>query len=90
MKARIGSSWLIRIRMAYLRLVLVYYYTHPETKGLQWAAINERLALLRKFLPGFESMDIPIEKFTIPSVAEVKAAIIRKQSTRNTLTEPAN
>jgi len=109
-KARIGSSWLMRIRMAYLRLVLVHYYTHPETKGSQWAAIDERLALLRKSSPEFESMHanlvlaqdkelfssrkdfktIPVESFTIPSVSEVEAAISRKRSTRETLTESAN
>ncbi|EFP82424.2 uncharacterized protein PGTG_08380 [Puccinia graminis f. sp. tritici CRL 75-36-700-3] len=55
-KTRVESNWLMRIRMAYLRLVLVYYYTHPSSKGTQWGAIDDQLAILRNSTSEFQTM----------------------------------
>ncbi|EFP90061.2 uncharacterized protein PGTG_15909 [Puccinia graminis f. sp. tritici CRL 75-36-700-3] len=55
-RTRVESNWLMRIRVAYLRLVLVYYYTHPSSKGTQWGAIDDRLAILRNSTSEFQTM----------------------------------
>ncbi|EFP86086.2 uncharacterized protein PGTG_12042 [Puccinia graminis f. sp. tritici CRL 75-36-700-3] len=55
-KNRVESNWLMRIRMAYLRLVLVYFYTHPSSTGTQWGVIDQRLAILRKSTSEFQTM----------------------------------
>ncbi|KAA1083684.1 hypothetical protein PGT21_003949 [Puccinia graminis f. sp. tritici] len=55
-KNRVESNWLMRICLAYLRLVLVYFYTHPSSTGTQWGVIDQRLAILRKSTSEFQTM----------------------------------
>ncbi|EFP80445.1 uncharacterized protein PGTG_06401 [Puccinia graminis f. sp. tritici CRL 75-36-700-3] len=42
--------------MAFIRLVLVHYYTHSSSKSTQWGVIDERLAILRKSTAEFQNM----------------------------------
>jgi hypothetical protein len=63
-KTRVESNWLMRIRMAYLRLVLVYFYTHPSSTGTQWGVIDQRLAILRKSTSQFQSMYVHLLSFS--------------------------
>ncbi|KAA1100369.1 hypothetical protein PGTUg99_023941 [Puccinia graminis f. sp. tritici] len=94
-KNRVESNWLMRIRMAYLRLVLVYFYTHPSSTGTQWGVIDQRLSILRKSTSEFQTMydkelfshgkqfhTIPKDQFSIPSVDDVNTALAQKDSTR--------
>ncbi|KAA1121660.1 hypothetical protein PGTUg99_013536 [Puccinia graminis f. sp. tritici] len=55
-KTRVEANWLMRIRMAFIRLVLVHYYTHSLSKSTQWGVIDERLAILRKSTAEFQNM----------------------------------
>ncbi|KAA1094350.1 hypothetical protein PGT21_018426 [Puccinia graminis f. sp. tritici] len=46
-KVQVAQNSAMRIRMTYARLVMVYYYAHMPSKASQWAAIDDRLRVLR-------------------------------------------
>ncbi|KAA1085623.1 hypothetical protein PGT21_013149 [Puccinia graminis f. sp. tritici] len=46
-EVQVAQNSAMRIRMTYARLVMVYYYAHMPSKASQWAAINDRLRVLR-------------------------------------------
>ncbi|KAA1102936.1 hypothetical protein PGTUg99_037464 [Puccinia graminis f. sp. tritici] len=53
-EVQVAQNAAMRIRMAYARLVMVYYYAHMPSKASQWAAIDDRLRILR--IPCIESV----------------------------------
>ncbi|KAA1125877.1 hypothetical protein PGTUg99_013930 [Puccinia graminis f. sp. tritici] len=46
-EVQVAQNSAMRIRMTYARLVMVYYYAHMPSKASQWAAIDDRLRVLR-------------------------------------------
>ncbi|PLW57538.1 hypothetical protein PCANC_02621 [Puccinia coronata f. sp. avenae] len=94
-KYQVKKNWPMRIRIAYMRLVMVHYYAHKPKKSSQWLEIDERLGILRDSTIEFQHKhaelilakdtelfsyhlrygDIPKDSLTVPSLADVPAAM---------------